>query len=263
MTFFPFLRNDIFSSQLDLHCFSPNSSQPFLSSNLHLYLAWSDGHFWQIRFLYEINNNESIRISDSLVDVFDIPEGRLVLLFFSECTLPNTLQSLSNVSFDFRSLPVWRATISLNINSHISTSYQGEINCFRPKSSFLSFSYLYQPQLSNYMFFLNLESSPSVIEHELLLSNCITPGINSVVSVFTNCLNVIPLDNYIIDDNLYSFSSQTLSGIPLFIASDDNKTFLSMEHTHPPASNFLHGNRWSLQSTLKKNWFKRIYRESL
>lgn len=258
MTFYPFLRNNVFKAQLDLHCFTPNSSQPLRTQKLNLYIAWSDGICWQTRFLYEINNNESVRISNSLIDLFDVPQDRLILIFFSELILPNTLSSLFNVSFNFKSLPVWRATISLIANPKVSSSYQGEIDCFRPKSTFLSFSYLYQPNLINYLFFLNLQATPSIDEHTLSISSCITPSITSSVNVRTNTLNIVPLDKYIMENSLYSLSSQYLSGIPIFISTDQNKRFLSMEHTHPPASSFVHGNRWMLQSKLKANWFNRI-----
>lgn len=258
MTFYPFLRNDFFSAELDLHCFSPNSSQPFKSKTLNLYITWSDGNCWQTRFLYEINNGESIRVTNSLIDLFDVPRDRLILLFFTELILSNTLQTLSKISFDFKSLPVWRATISLEANPYVTSSYQGEIDCFRPKSTFLTFSYLYQPNLINYLFSLNLQASPILEDHKLSISNCISPGLSSSVNVQTNTLNIIPLDDHINGNEFYSISSRTLSGIPLFISTDENKTFLSIEHTHPPASSFLHGNRWSLQYILKTNWFSRM-----
>ena len=74
----------------------------------------------------------------------------------------------------------------------------------------------------------------------------------------TNSLNLISLDEHITTNDLYSISCQDMSGIPIFIATDQRQSFLSMEHTHPPASTFLHGDRWSLQSILKRNWFNRI-----
>ena len=220
MTFYPFLRNNLLKAELDLHCFSPTSSYPFKLPSLNLYLTWSDGFSWQIRFLYEITNSESIRVSNSLINAFSIPEDTLVLLFFSKLLLPNALQSLSFVAFKFKSFPVWRATISLEACTNVTSSYQGEINCFRANGSFLTFSSLYQQDLVNYLFFLNLQDSPAIAKHKLSFNNCSTPIDHLSCDVYTNSLNVINLDQYISGQSLYSISSQSLSGIPLFITTD-------------------------------------------
>ena len=45
--------------------------------------------------------------------------------------------------------------------------------------------------------------------------------------------------------------SKDMSGIPLFLATSDTSNSMSLEHTHPPASYVVHGQRWAVQKYLK------------
>jgi hypothetical protein len=45
-----------------------------------------------------------------------------------------------------------------------------------------------------------------------------------------------------------------MAAIPLYFSMDQEGQHLSLEHTHPPASLVIHGNRWAVQRSIKENW---------
>jgi len=49
-----------------------------------------------------------------------------------------------------------------------------------------------------------------------------------------------------------------MAGIPLYFSRTTDGSFLSLEHTHPPASFVVHGSRWEAQKLLKKHWFTKV-----
>jgi len=48
-----------------------------------------------------------------------------------------------------------------------------------------------------------------------------------------------------------------MSGIPLYFSQSIDGRYLSLEHTHPPASTVVHGRRWDAQKILKQQWFSK------
>ena len=46
-----------------------------------------------------------------------------------------------------------------------------------------------------------------------------------------------------------------MAGIPFGFGISNTNDMLSLEHTHPPASFVLHGERIKVQGELKKRWF--------
>jgi hypothetical protein len=49
-----------------------------------------------------------------------------------------------------------------------------------------------------------------------------------------------------------------MAGIPLYFSRKSDGAFMSLEHTHPPASFVVHGSRWEAQKLLKKHWFTKV-----
>jgi hypothetical protein len=158
-------------------------------------------------------------------------------------------------------MPNWRATISLH-SGMMSTSYQGELDPFPDPGSLLTFAPFIQfgNKVENFMLFVNLENSPlrrsSILEvHDSAETRCVKQS----TSVRSNSISVISLDslNFSID-TLPIISCKGMSGIPLFFSKTDDGSFLSMEHTHPPASYVIHGQRWGAQKLMKKKWFDKL-----
>ena len=46
-----------------------------------------------------------------------------------------------------------------------------------------------------------------------------------------------------------------MAGIPFGFAISKDKKMLSLEHTHPPASFVVHGQRFMVQKEIKRKWF--------
>jgi hypothetical protein len=46
--------------------------------------------------------------------------------------------------------------------------------------------------------------------------------------------------------------------VPLYFSTTKDGQFLSLEHTHPPASLVTHGDRFGAQRHLKKLWFSQL-----
>ena len=78
------------------------------------------------------------------------------------------------------------------------------------------------------------------------------------IDVKNNDATIIPLDGLEFSStDLPLIICRDMSAIPLYFSKTSDGTFLSLEHTHPPASYVIHGNRWAAQKILKKIWFSR------
>ena len=70
--------------------------------------------------------------------------------------------------------------------------------------------------------------------------------------IWSNYSNKINVNEEFIKDSVY-FYSENLIGIPVYISI--NNGHISMEHTHPPASFVIHGDRFKVQGEIKRRWF--------
>ena len=77
--------------------------------------------------------------------------------------------------------------------------------------------------------------------------------------ISTNSLTTIPLDVYNFKPtDLPVFYSPEIAGIPFGLGIAKSGKMLSFEHTHPPASLVLHGNRRVIQGKIKKSWIEKL-----
>ena len=111
--------------------------------------------------------------------------------------------------------------------------------------------------IKNYLIFLNLESKPCSREGSLKFSTVKQPElIIKDTKIKSNSCNFIDLNNLNIeDDELLVCYSKSMSGIPLFLSFSNDDRTMSLEHTHPPSSFLIHGNRNNLQRIIKENWY--------
>jgi hypothetical protein len=118
----------------------------------------------------------------------------------------------------------------------------------------------YGSGIENYMLFINLEKSPMIRLGSIEIYTADEPGnLRDRVEVISNSITVINLDRYNFGvSDLPTFSSKDMCGIPLFFSKTYRGDFLSLEHTHPPVSYVVHGQRIEAQKILKRNWFKRL-----
>ena len=154
--------------------------------------------------------------------------------------------------------PIWRSTVCV-YRDNSSASYQGEIEPFPEKATLISFIPFMQKKInvSNYLIFLNLESKPNKRKGSLKFSTVRQPElIIKDTEIKSNSCNFIDLNNLNIeDDELLVCYTKSMSGIPLFLSFSNDDSTMSLEHTHPPASFLIHGNRNNLQRIIKENWY--------
>jgi hypothetical protein len=77
--------------------------------------------------------------------------------------------------------------------------------------------------------------------------------------VINNSATVVNLDKYgFKQDDFPLITCQEMSGIPVYLTMLTDGSFMSLEHTHPPASLVIHGNRWAAQKIIKNKWFSKV-----
>lgn len=222
-------------------------------------LIWAYNDKWHSKVIGELEYGfmQTIKFNN----ILDIPNDAFPILSLTDQKIPSLNELFPKIIYKTTQLPAWRATVGLE-TSESSTSFQGEIMVFPSHGSLLSFVPLiqYGSEVENYLIFLNLESSPikrkSFLEFYIPSERC--KLINKFI-VYSNSINIINLkDMNIRADQLLVIACKGMSGIPLIFSKTQDGKFVSLEHTHPPASLVVHGDRNELQKRLKKIWFSRL-----
>ena len=261
MPYFPLLTAPGCTGRTTVFNFPPNNWEKQSKNKKFVNLTWQHGSKWKTVVIDEIQYGE-FKVYDESTLVSYTSSSNLALLSLSNTVFPSTSLSLppSNLYFE---VPTWRASLELlSLSTSTSTSYQGEVDPFPSSGSLLSFSPFFQPKplVRNYLLFLNLECFPAIRSANIQIfrsTHFDEPVL--VSSVFSNSITCVSLDNLgFQSDDLVIISSKEISGIPLFLTVSDDYSFMSLEHTHPPASYVIHGNRWAAQKHLKNRWFNNL-----
>ena len=158
-------------------------------------------------------------------------------------------------------MPNWRATLGL-LSPLASTCYQGELDPFPAPGSLLTFAPFVQfgSGVENYMLFLNLEKSPQTRTATVEIYDSAVPGrCRGSFEVRNNAVSIVSLDDTGMGpEDLPVIICKGMSGIPLYLSKTTDGSYLSLEHTHPPASYVIHGKRWEAQKILKNDWFAKL-----
>tara|TARA_B100000579_G_C22795252_1_gene836771 strand:+ start:568 stop:1359 length:792 start_codon:yes stop_codon:yes gene_type:complete len=256
--FFPIINSsNIVTSSINIYNFPPNNLYPVKNIQRYVYLIWIENNFWKTKWIKTLKPNENLEINEHEFKNILPTDNSLPVITLSENKLENKLNKLPIKTLP-QSSPQWRATITIHRND-FSSSYQGEIKPFPSKATLISFSPFIQNDrnVKNYMFLLNLESSPVIREDELTITKASNPQ-DSILSckILSNSSNLIDLNDIkITNTDLLICYARNMSGIPLFVSFSDTDKLLSIEHTHPPTSLIIGGNRFKGQSSIKRNWF--------
>ena len=261
MSFYPILKVPGFEGGVTVHNYSPNNFQSYKQIKRHAYVCWADGKCWKSHKVATLRPGESLTVQQSeLIGL--VPEDSLPYVFLSKDFLKNKYSSIKEIKTPSASLPAWRSTISLEFGNISRTSYQGEIDPLPTEGTCLTFNYLVQPQdgVETWLIALSLINQPLLnpaivyffdpeqpsepLHQEILKTN----GINSFL---------IPHD-IAVNENLV-IVCQRASFIPIFFSCNDSRTQLSLEHTHPPGSCAIFGDRLKAQRMIKRNWLSKLY----
>mgnify|MGYP006079095991 CR=1 FL=1 len=259
MSYYPILSAPHCNGKTTLYNFSPNNWERAVRCRKIINLTYVDGDKWHSKVLGDLDYGGFKEFSYEDVAKF-IPDGALPLLSLTIEELPISSKSLPVLKPNHTVTPMERATLSLE-SIGMSTSYQGEINPFPPQASLLTFAPFLQfgEKVENYALLMNLEQKPKYRRADVEIFDARTKELRKVQSVCCNQINVISLNDLGFEESsLPVITCKDMAFIPLYFSSSEDAKFLSLEHTHPPSSFVVHGNRFSAQKLLKKYWFTRL-----
>jgi hypothetical protein len=259
MVYYPLIKVPKFSAKTTVFNFSPNNwelrkpvSPKFINA------SWVQDGLWHTTSILFISPNQCIDVTS---DQCEILAGidRHVFLSMSNVQQSYVGNSLPEFLVERTSYPEWRASLHI-LSEYSSTSYLGEIAPFPSKSSCLSFGGMFQQELhiKNNVIFINLEKS-SISRTEVLTIH--SPHTGKIIEEFVvknNSVNLLEMPIFEFEkDFLPVIISRGMGGIPLYFSHDSEGVSLSLEHSHPPSSYVVHGDRNRAQRELKKYWFER------
>lgn len=256
--FFPLFKALELDGFLELGYVAANNWENRESRPMNVYALWPNGQTWRSELFDVIKDGEVLRIFSTSLNS-EMLETGLCLFYPTVEELVPRLDALPKNPYWFSNVPEWRCTSGLR-NDSAQTSYQAEIYPLPSKASMLTFHPFIQfSNINNYLLVLNVTNEPLITNHEIELFNSTNLTKHGTATVKTNSASVIPLDEFgFTASDLPLFLSRKMAGIPFGLGVAKDGSMLSLEHTHPPASLVLFGNRNEVQGKIKKNWLQRI-----
>ena len=243
---------------LDLIYLAPNSWENKLNQEMHLHLIYSRNERWEVIPLGSILPRQNVRFTThEFNEVFT--ENTLAIIYPSVHKIEGSLKVLPDKPYWTSHIPEWRNTSGFS-NFHAQVSYQSEIYPLPTKGTLLSFHpFIQYSKINNYLLILNLISSPRIFEKKLEIFDSLSGAKYGETSIYTNSVTVIDLDKFDIPEtSLPAMVSLETAAIPFGLGISTDNTMLSLEHTHPPASFTLFGDRSKNQSQIKASWFNKL-----
>jgi len=239
--------------------FSPNNWEIRRRQSQLINVTWASNGMWITKNLGVLAPGACKTITAS--DVADIvPEGALALLSLTRTPPVEKSAALPPIDSAQTRVPAWRATLGLSA-SEAQASYQGELDAFPILGSLLTFGPFLQfgEGVRNHLILLNIENSPVSRLAELEIYDAAGGHLRGRFAVKSNACTAITLDALGFGaGDLPLFVCRGMAAIPLYLSSAADGAYLSLEHTHPPASLVVHGRRWEAQKLLKTRWFAKV-----
>lgn len=258
MSYYPILKAPGCQGWTTLCNFPPNNWETRDSSAKFVNVTWLCETAWKTENIGVLASGEVRTVS--IQDIAGlIPEGVFPLLSLTASKLPPYSGTLPRTDAARTTVPAWRATLGLS-TTHASTSYQGEIDPFPAQGSLLTFGPFIQfgEEVENYLILMNIENSPVARTSQVGIYDSEKTVSKSTFEVRNNDATIIALDSLGFGPtDLPLIVCRGMSAIPLYFSRTSDGQFLSLEHTHPPASYVIHGKRWEAQRILKNVWFSK------
>ena len=242
----------------DLVYESPNNWENRIHKPISLYLLWSNGNRWLSKKISEMNYGDEIRLVTNDIDEKCLATG-LALIYPSLEPIEPELSTLPSRKVWYSEIPAWRNTSGF-YNEFTQVSYQSDIEPLPSKASLLTFHPFIQfGDVINNLLVLNVTNDPKIQSGKISMFNSFDKSFVADTLISTNSLTTIPLDVYSFKPtDLPVFYSPEIAGIPFGLGIAKSRKMLSLEHTHPPASLVLHGNRRAIQGKIKKSWIEKL-----
>ena len=256
--FFPLMKTPNLNGFCDLVYESPNNWENRIHKPISLYLLWSNGNRWLSKKISEMNYGDEIRLVTNDVDEKCLATG-LALIYPSLEPIEPELSTLPSRKVWYSEIPAWRNTSGF-YNEFTQVSYQSDIEPLPSKASLLTFHPFIQfGDVINNLLVLNVTNDPKIQSGKISMFNSFDKSFVADTLISTNSLTTIPLDVYSFKPtDLPVFYSPEIAGIPFGLGIAKSGKMLSLEHTHPPASLVLHGNRRAIQGKIKKSWIEKL-----
>jgi len=258
--FYPILKVLEYEGWTTLSNYAPNNWENTDSGSKIIHVLWTDGNQWHSKVLTDLEYDQNLNVSTNDLSE-EILQNNLAFLYPSTVKLPELMDSLPSEKNWVTQVPAWRASVGIK-SDKAQVSYQGEIEPFPEKASLLTFHpFLQFGEFENFLVTINLQNSPGIKSSELEIFNSSQKLYIDSKPIKRNTATVIPLNDYKFSPtDLPVFINKEMSAIPFGFGRTKNGQMLSLEHTHPPASFVLHGNRMAAQSGIKASWFKNLLR---
>jgi hypothetical protein len=256
--FFPIMKTPDLDGFCDLVYESPNNWENRIRKAVSIYLLWSDGQNWNSIKLTEMRYGDYFKVNTKNLEDKFLKSG-LALIYPSISSLDSRLDALPSKKVWYSEIPAWRNTSGF-YNQYTQVSYQADIEPLPPKASLLTFHPFIQfGEVINNLLVLNVTKNPNIKKDKISLFNSYDKSFVADVEIRTNSLTTIPLDIYNFKPtDLPVFYSPNIAGIPFGLGIAKSGRMLSLEHTHPPASLVLHGDRRGMQGKIKKAWIEKL-----
>ena len=256
--FFPLMKTPNLNGFCDLVYESPNNWENRIHKPISLYLLWSNGNRWLSKKISEMNYGDEIRLVTNDIDEKCLATG-LALIYPSLEPIEPELSTLPSRKVWYSEIPAWRNTSGF-YNEFTQVSYQSDIEPLPSKASLLTFHPFIQfGDVINNLLVLNVTNDPKIQSGKISMFNSFDKSFVADTLISTNSLTTIPLDVYSFKPtDLPVFYSPEIAGIPFGLGIAKSGKMLSLEHTHPPASLVLHGNRRAIQGKIKKSWIEKL-----
>lgn len=256
--FFPLMKTPSLIGFCDLVYLGPNNWENRIHKKVSIYLLWSDGESWKSELVIHMQKGEEVRLTTLDFDEKCLTTG-LALIYPSLVPLDPNLNSLPRKKVWYSEIPAWRNTSGF-FNQFTQVSYQADIEPLPPKASLLTFHPFIQfGEVINNLLVLNVTNEPKIQTGKISMYNSFDKSFVADSIITTNSLTTIPLDKYNFKPtDLPVFYSANIAGIPFGLGIAKSGKMLSLEHTHPPASLVLHGNRRVIQGKIKKSWIDNL-----
>jgi hypothetical protein len=244
----------------DLVYLPPNHWEKSPRSKLRIYVIWSDGINWNSLFICDIKRGDH-----KILESSELPRECLIsgvaFAYVTSKELSGKMKALPTENLWKSDIPEWRASSGFR-NNYCQTSYQAEVVPLPPKASMLSFHpFIQYGPVSNYLLLLNLKSDPSIVSSKLTIYSTRSTRILLETEIQANSATLVPLDPLNIPRNeLPVIESKNLAAIPFGVGISHDERQISMEHTHPPASLTIYGNRRVIQGKIKSSWSEYLSR---
>jgi len=256
--FFPLMQTPQLQGFLDLLNAPPNNWEKPIKRTAHIYLLWPSNNKWESRKIASLEPGESKRIL-SADFVEELGTRNVAFIYPTSRSLPRYLEKLPSERFWYSEFPAWRCTSGFQ-NEFTQVSYQSDLEPLPTTASLMTFHpFIQYSEIRNYLVVLNLVKEPTVTQGPIHFFSSSDYKYRGTETIQTNSVSVIDLDKYNFSpDELPVFISPKVAGIPFGLGVKNDNKMLSLEHTHPPASLVLFGDRRTVQGKIKKEWMGRL-----